>query len=180
MPRLVSLVLVLVVSSIFVAHASLGISRACPDGASADHRVDVSRTVLANGKSPLPRIFVSGRPYELDAYVVRSMGWASAPAIPFRTQPLAAFVTIVGLDRAALDAVRPLCARVARGHIVWSTLTRSSDVMQRPDLMSYRWISAENGPEWPLGARVSLTLSVQAVDGRYIFDFGSLPIVGSD
>ena len=110
----------------------------------------------------------------------RSMGWASAPSIPFRTQPLHVSVTISADDRFVLEGVRSTCVRVTRGGEIWSRQPYTNEVMAQPNDGYFRWDGATQGPEWPIGDTVHLELWMETVAGRYVVDLGEMTINGED
>ena len=77
-------------------------------------------------------------------------------------------------------ASQPLGHATETPNATWQTRPFTSPTLHRADGRPYRWISGDRGPEWPLGAVVSLEVNVATPSGPYVIELRDLAIGGED
>jgi hypothetical protein len=171
---------------LFLGQVRENLAERCTESWDAATPINVSSLTLAPedvGRiSPVRRVDIAGRVFEVQASINKSMGWASAPVNPFHRQRTGVIFQVIGKDEATVKALVPHCIRAMLGAEVWERRAHARTDIHIRGIAgdAVGGAGAINGPEWPGGAIVRLQLLASFEGARYVLDATDVPVVRTD
>ena len=166
--------ILVVVMLVVIISALVALSRTANEVCPSDW-TNVRRVPVENGRHGL------GAEGPATIGISALLDYMPKPDVPFnrspQAHPLSAVVT-VSSSEPELQRTTVECIRITHGEDAWARKPQLYPIQTSPSSgQAWRTAIAGDGPEWPTGDAIKAEAWVTFAGRRYIFDFGSFPLM---